>query len=125
MAFVPAICINCGAQIQVDNTLHRGKCEYCGTEYVTEHAINDYAFKNTAMENVQIGGVVVEKEIGNRIIKLINEKKTVQAIKELREASGLGLKEAKDAVDLYSGNICESQATIEGKKKGLFGFLRK
>lgn len=162
MALVPAICTQCGAQIEVDDTHEAGICKFCGTAFITEKAINNYVVNNTinvqnasinvsnvnienlllrakefenngdnekALEyynrvldeninntearagierlnyvtDINIGGVVVSKEIGERIISIIESGQVVQAIKELREATGLGLKEAKDAVESYRG----------------------
>lgn len=40
MGFVPARCTQCGAEIKVDDTKDAGICEYCGTAFVTEKAIN-------------------------------------------------------------------------------------
>jgi hypothetical protein len=42
MPLVPAICTQCGAQIEVDNTHEAGICKHCGTAFVTEKAINNY-----------------------------------------------------------------------------------
>lgn len=42
MALVPAICIQCGAQIEVDDTHEAGICKYCGTAFITEKVINNY-----------------------------------------------------------------------------------
>ena len=92
MALVPAICTQCGAQIEVDDTHEAGICKFCGTAFITEKAIN-----------TDIGGILVPKEIGNRIKNLVEQGEVIKAIKELREATGLGLKEAKDAIDAYQG----------------------
>lgn len=54
MALVPAICTQCGAQIEVDNTHEAGICKHCGTAFVIEKAINNYNIKNIV--NVQSGG---------------------------------------------------------------------
>lgn len=43
MALVPAICTQCGAQIEVDNTHEAGICKFCGTPFITEKAINQYS----------------------------------------------------------------------------------
>lgn len=42
MALVPAICTQCGAQIEVDNTHEAGICKHCGTAFITEKVINNY-----------------------------------------------------------------------------------
>lgn len=42
MGFVPAICTQCGAQLEVDNTQEAAICKYCGTPFIVEKAINQY-----------------------------------------------------------------------------------
>lgn len=48
MAFVPVICTQCGAQLEVDNTQEAAVCKFCGTPFVVEKAINQY---NTNITN--------------------------------------------------------------------------
>lgn len=48
MAMVPAICTQCGGNIEVDDTHEAGICKFCGTPFVTEKAINKY---NTYITN--------------------------------------------------------------------------
>lgn len=42
MSMVPAICTQCGGIILVDDSHDAGICEYCGTAFITEKAINNY-----------------------------------------------------------------------------------
>ena len=42
MPLVPAVCTQCGAQIEVDDTHEAGVCKHCGTAFVTEKAICNY-----------------------------------------------------------------------------------
>lgn len=42
MSLVPAICTQCGAQIEVDDSHESGICKYCGTAFITEKVINNY-----------------------------------------------------------------------------------
>ena len=46
MPFVPAICTQCGAQLEVDNTKAAAICQYCGTPFIVEKAINNYSVTN-------------------------------------------------------------------------------
>lgn len=47
----PAICTQCGAQIEVDETKEAGICKSCGTAFITEKAINNYITQNTTVHN--------------------------------------------------------------------------
>lgn len=77
MALVPAICTQCGAQIEVDDTHEAGICKHCGTAFITEKAINNYNITNNyniqnAVINVQ--GVNLErlKRMGDEKIKSLH-----------------------------------------------------
>jgi len=47
---VPAKCTQCNAPIKVEDSLARGKCEYCGAQYITKEAIS-FAAKSPAVNN--------------------------------------------------------------------------
>lgn len=42
MALVPAICTQCGAAVEVDDTKDAAICKYCGTPFIVEKAIKNY-----------------------------------------------------------------------------------
>ena len=54
MPFVEAKCTCCGAQLTVDNTKDAAICQYCGTPFIVEKAINHYHTTN------EISGSVVK-----------------------------------------------------------------
>ena len=39
MGLVNAKCLNCGANLKVDNQSKTGTCEHCGARYITEDVI--------------------------------------------------------------------------------------
>ena len=53
MALKPAICTQCGAKIEVDDTHESGVCSQCGTEFVTETVIQQ-SVNNVNIENATI-----------------------------------------------------------------------
>lgn len=61
MAFVPAICSQCGAKLKVDDSKEAGVCEYCGTPFVTEKAIKNYTTNITNNYN----GANINMQAGN------------------------------------------------------------
>ena len=65
----PAICTQCGANIEVDETREAGICTHCGTAFITEKAINNYNTTHVHQHNVT-----------ENITKIIygNEKDTAQ-----------------------------------------------
>ena len=52
MPFVSAICTNCGATLKVDNSKDASICEFCGTPFIVEKAINNYNTTNNISNSV-------------------------------------------------------------------------
>lgn len=46
MSLVPAICTQCGAQIEVEDTYEAGVCKYCGVAFVTQKAVSKRLLHN-------------------------------------------------------------------------------
>lgn len=68
MALVPAICTQCGANIEIDDTKEAGICQHCGTAFITEKAINNYNTyvtnnNNFAGANINVMGANVDNLI--------------------------------------------------------------
>jgi len=58
MTIVPAKCTQCGAALNVDESLDAAVCEYCHTPFIVEKAINqfniDTAHIHTDVVNVNL-----------------------------------------------------------------------
>ena len=64
MSFVPAICTQCGAVLEVDDSLEAAICKYCGTPFIVEKAINTYTINNTiSADTVNVQGLDKEFDI--------------------------------------------------------------
>lgn len=59
MPLVPAICTQCSARLEVDPNCESAVCQYCGTRFVTEKAINNY-------------NITYETNIGNLNANVVN-----------------------------------------------------
>jgi len=59
MPLVEAKCTNCGAALQVDDSLDAAICPYCNTAYIVEKAINNYNITNNVTNNISAGVVNV------------------------------------------------------------------
>ena len=49
---MPAICTQCGAQIEVDSSLDAAVCQHCGTAFIVEKAIKHYNIKYANIEHI-------------------------------------------------------------------------
>lgn len=49
---VPAICTQCGAQLEVDPNQEAAVCKHCGTAFVVAKAINNYNVAHAHIEHV-------------------------------------------------------------------------
>lgn len=59
MKLVPAICTQCGAKIEVDPSNDAAICQYCGTAFIVEKAINYF---NTINVNINIGSADAKED---------------------------------------------------------------
>lgn len=89
MPLVPAICTQCGANIEVDNTHEAGICKFCGTAFITEKAINNYMTNitnNIVNKNNFAGANVVFQNNSESIEKLIENANTLIKLREYNKA---------------------------------------
>ena len=49
---MPAVCTQCGAQLEVDPSQEAAVCRYCGTPFIVEKAIQNYTIQNAKIEHV-------------------------------------------------------------------------
>ncbi len=62
---VPAVCTQCGAQLEVDPAQEAAVCKYCNTPFIVAKAINNYNVQNARIEhadnvNIDLTGSVKE-----------------------------------------------------------------
>lgn len=70
MPLVPAICSNCGGQLEVDPTKEAAICPFCNTPFITEKAIYNYNTTNvTKIEKLHADVVQLsdERSLDNRV----------------------------------------------------------
>lgn len=60
MPFVEAKCTNCGASLTVDNSLEAAVCDYCGTPYIVEKAINN--FLDAKIGKIENANIIIHDE---------------------------------------------------------------
>jgi hypothetical protein len=88
-------CPNCGAPVNFgDGT--RAQCSFCSSElYLSDEGVKVSSVLNDLLENPPLPhGVDIDA-----VRQLVSEGQKIEAIKLVREQTGLGLKEAKDAVE--------------------------
>ena len=89
MPLVPAICTQCGAQIEVDDTCEAGICKHCGTAFITEKAINNYTtnITNHIVNNNNFAGAnVTIQSDAEDIEQLIKRAKAFETLNEFGKA---------------------------------------
>lgn len=84
MPLVPAICTQCGAQIEVDNTHEAGICKHCGTAFITEKAINKYTTYITNHNN--FAGANINMNIVSELEQLVSAAEGFQRLGEFSKA---------------------------------------
>ena len=48
---VPAVCTQCGAQLEVDPSQEAAICRYCGTPFIVDKAIQNYTIQHAKIEH--------------------------------------------------------------------------
>ena len=49
---VPGVCPKCGGKLEVDPTQEAAVCQYCGTPFIVDKAINQYNVQNAHIDHV-------------------------------------------------------------------------
>ena len=101
MPLVNAKCTNCGAPLQVDNSHEAAVCQYCGSAFIVEKAIQNFNYhftNNITAQNVIIAGKgEMEKE------RLLANAQTNENFKEYDKAFEIYSQVAEDYPDDYRG----------------------
>lgn len=89
MALKPAICTQCGGQIEVDDSKEAGICQFCGTAFITEKVIHQFVTQNNfagATFNIQ-GGVDIENlyTLARRAVEANNKDDVLKYYGQIRE----------------------------------------
>lgn len=97
-------CPSCGVHLQPDGSKASIICDYCGATVIVPAELRETAAAPNI--SISIGGteavfsrVDVPTAKMREIVALLRANQKIQAVKEYREVTGLGLKESKDAVD--------------------------
>ena len=110
MALKPAICTQCGANIEVDDSKEAGICKYCGTAFITEKVIANYNY--TTVHNIT-----------NNVTKIINGKAGDDAEDFFnRGLTNLKLKKYVDARDNFEEAI---KLSPEVSKYYMYSYIAK
>lgn len=83
---VPAVCTQCGAQLEVDPNQEAAVCKYCNTPFIVAKAINNYTVEHANIEhadNVRIDMTGSVKSVLDFVGDQMKESR--QAKKELRK----------------------------------------
>lgn len=105
-------CSNCNGTLKLSSDKTKWVCEFCESEFWIEKSTeeNFISMEQGSSETYYIGSVKVEKECILKIDSYTSTNQKINAIKYVREISGLGLAEAKTWVDNYkSYNLGEPQ----------------
>lgn len=101
MPLVNAKCTNCGAPLQVDNKQEAAVCQYCGSAFIVEKAIQNFNISvtnNITAQNVIIAGKgEMEKE------RLLQNAQTNENFKEYDKAYEIYKQVTEDYPDDYRG----------------------
>ncbi len=106
-------CSNCNGTLKISSDKTKWVCDFCESEFWIEKdfEVNYVAIKETDVV-YYIGSVKVEKECISKVDNYMSNNKKIEAIKYVREVSGLGLAEAKNWVENYKNYNIEEPHSI-------------
>ena len=94
MPLVNAKCTNCGANLEVDSSKDAAICQYCGSAFIVEKAINNYNITNHNNINAEVvniyGGNSADFVIRAGTLKKYNGASTVVVIPNSVTSIGTG-----------------------------------
>ena len=113
MPLVNAKCTNCGANLQVDNTKDAAICQYCGSAYIVEKAINNYNTVNHINANVVniYGGNSADFVIRGGVLEKYNGASTHVVIPDSVRCIG-----EKAFMDTYIESVSIPDSVVEIKE---------
>lgn len=112
MSLANAMCTNCGAPLKVDNTKDALICDFCGSAFIVEKAINKFENKfkiSNSTVNIYNG---IEKEFEIVASKLIRYRGENSDVKIPRNVNSIG-KNAFKNLNIASITIPDSVCEIE------------
>lgn len=116
MPLVPAICTQCSASLKVDPNCESAVCQYCGTRFVTEKAINNYNITyETNIGNLSADAVYINDEsssdnrvkAGDTFIKLNNYTSAEEVFSKLSKECPYDYRGWWGLIKVYSRNFTD------------------
>ncbi|MBR7007079.1 MAG: hypothetical protein IKH90_00380 [Ruminococcus sp.] len=101
MPLVNAKCTNCGGTLTVDSTKDAAVCDFCGSPYIVEKAIQNYNYYIT--QNIKADNVNVTAKGEAEKERLLHNAETNVKFKEYNKAFDLYKQVSEDYPDDYRG----------------------
>ena len=101
MPLVNAKCTNCGAALKVDNKLEAAVCEYCGSAYIVEKAIQNYNYYVTNNINADNVFIMGKGDVENE--RLLKNAETNERFKDNNKATQIYQQVTEDYPYEYRG----------------------
>jgi ribosomal protein L7/L12 len=113
-------CPTCGAPLQYDGGSDRSVlCQHCGNtvlvpeEFQTEPAEGNGASLQSLAQEFDLTALLAQAGQWGEVAQLTRDGKKIEAIKLYRKLTGVGLKEAKDAIEqLAEGRVLQVAQTV-------------
>ena len=101
MPLVDAKCTNCGSVLKVDKLKEAAICEYCGSVFVIEKAIQNYNYYVT--NNINADSVFVSGKGNAEKERLLKNAKTNEQFKDYKKATEIYQQVVEDYPNEYRG----------------------
>jgi len=122
MALVPARCTQCNALLEVDSAKDAANCVYCGTAFVVEKAINNYATHQQNTFNIGNANIQVQ-DSSSPETKLANAEVFLTSFCDYEKAEELFREVTQEAPGDYRGWWGVVRARTRDLDKDEFGYV--
>ena len=100
MPLVDAKCTNCGGKLKVDSEREASICEFCGSAFIVEKAINNYNVTNNNTIHAQVVNVYGNDNTKQNEINI--EEKTNDLLSDFKKAGSCNLLSPKNLIEVLS-----------------------
>lgn len=94
--FVPGICPKCGGQLQLDPSQEAAVCQYCGTPFIVDKAIQKFNIQNAHIDHVDTVNVDLKGSVDS-VIGMV-ERELDKSREDRRENKKLQSEESKEFI---------------------------
>ena len=102
---MPAICPQCGGQVEVDAQREKAFCQYCGMQFIVEKAINTYNVQHATVEHVDSINIIKTSAVESVLSFVKDQQKRTDDVKKEKKEEERKEREESDRRQQLRGGL--------------------